>query len=154
MISSLKEVCPQEAGHHGCSAGEWRSWTLHASAEIVPIIDDIVSGLDAAGYSNRETFSVRLALEEALVNAIKHGHKGDTSKRVCLRYRLASECFVVEVEDEGPGFHPEEVPDPFAPENLERASGRGLLLMRNYMTWVRYNDAGNCVTMCRLRNRA
>ncbi len=55
------------------------------------------------------------------------------------------------IEDQGRGFQPEEVPDPFAPENLERPSGRGLVLMRNYMTSVRYNAAGNRVTMCRQR---
>ncbi|MGH7171747.1 MAG: ATP-binding protein, partial [Gemmataceae bacterium] len=89
------------------------------------------------------------ALEEALVNAIKHGHKFDPSKEVQLRYYLTAECLLAEIEDQGCGFKPEDVPNPFAPENLERPSGRGLLLMQNYMTWVRYNDAGNCVTMCR-----
>jgi serine/threonine-protein kinase RsbW len=46
------------------------------------------------------------------------------------------------------------VPDPCAEENLERPCGRGLLLMQNYMTWVRFNETGNCVTMCRQRRRA
>jgi len=107
--------------------------------------------LKSVGYGEKELFAVRLALEEALVNAIKHGHKGDPGKEVQLRYHLTTECILAEIEDQGPGFKPEDVPDPFAPENLERSSGRGLLLMHNYMTWVRFNDAGNCVTMCRQR---
>jgi len=56
------------------------------------------------------------------------------------------------IEDEGLGFEPDELPDPLAPENLERACGRGVFLMRHYMTWVRFNDRGNCVTLCKRRS--
>jgi serine/threonine-protein kinase RsbW len=151
VVSAPNRICPREVGHRTCQESEWRSRTLHVSDEIVPAIEHIITALDDAGYSNKETFGVRLALEEALVNAIKHGHKGDPSKEVHLRYHLTSECLLAEIEDQGPGFDPSDVPDPCAPENLERPSGRGLVLMRGYMTWVRFNDTGNCVTLCRLR---
>ncbi len=154
MVPSPLELCPQDGGGYFGSPSEWRSRRLHASGEIVPVIEDIIASLDAAGFSTKETFGVRLALEEALVNAIKHGHKGDPSKEVHLRYHLTPECLVAEIEDQGAGFNPEELPDPFAPENLERPCGRGLLLMRNYMTWVRFNKLGNRVTMCRMRRGA
>jgi serine/threonine-protein kinase RsbW len=154
MVPSPLEVSSREAGPYFSPTAYWRSRTLHASGEIVPAIEDIIASLDAAGFSHKETFGVRLALEEALVNAIKHGHKGDPSKEVHLRYHLTAECLVAEVEDQGPGFNPQEVPDPFVAENLERPCGRGLLLMRNYMTWVRFNSLGNRVTMCRLRRGA
>ncbi|HWG46769.1 MAG TPA: ATP-binding protein [Gemmataceae bacterium] len=154
MVRSPSEVSPREASQNVAPAADWCSRTLHASGEIVPAIEDIIASLDAVGFSSKEAFGVRLALEEALVNAIKHGHKGDPSKEVHLRYHLTTECLVAEIEDQGPGFKPQEVPDPFAPENLERPCGRGLLLMRNYMTWVRFNSVGNCVTMCRLRRGA
>lgn len=149
MVPSQKDVCPRQAGHCRGQSIPWRTRTLRTSQEIVPALNDIVRILESAGYSDKEVFAIRLALEEALVNAIKHGHKGDPSKEVQLRYHLAAECILAEIEDQGPGFKPEDVPDPFAPENLERPSGRGLLLMRSYMTWVRFNAAGNCVTMCR-----
>jgi len=58
----------------------------------------------------------------------------------------------VKVEDEGDGFNPSNVPDPREPEYRERPGGRGLLLMHNYMTWVRHNERGNCVTMCKGRS--
>ncbi|HTU93531.1 MAG TPA: ATP-binding protein [Gemmataceae bacterium] len=154
MIPSRKDVCPRQADHCGGQNIVWRTRTLHTSAEIVPAIDDLLRLLESAGYSDKEMFAIRLALEEALVNAIKHGHKGDTSKEVRLRYHLTAECLLAEIEDQGPGFKPEDVPDPCAPENLERSSGRGLLLMQTYMTWVRFTDAGNCVTMCRQRRSA
>jgi serine/threonine-protein kinase RsbW len=58
---------------------------------------------------------------------------------------------LAEVQDQGPGFDPEAVPDPMAPENLDRPCGRGLLLIRHYTTWVRYHDCGNLVTLCKHR---
>jgi serine/threonine-protein kinase RsbW len=114
-------------------------------------MEDILGLLEAAGYSKNDLFAVRIALEEALVNAITHGHKNDPNKPVLLRYHLAADGFFIEIEDQGPGFRLEAVPDPSAPENLDRPCGRGLLLMRNFMTWVRFNDKGNRVTMCRRR---
>jgi serine/threonine-protein kinase RsbW len=103
--------------------------------------------------SPHEVFSIKLALEEALINAIKHGNQMDRAKKVRVLYRVAPNYFEVRVSDEGSGFDPSEVPDPTAVENLERPCGRGLMLMRHYMTEVIYNQAGNCVAMSKvLRN--
>jgi serine/threonine-protein kinase RsbW len=95
-------------------------------------------------------FCIKLALEEALVNAIKHGNQFDRSKKVHVSYRLLADRFEVAVSDDGPGFDPAEVPDPTAVENIERPCGRGLMLMRHYMSEVAYNSRGNGVTMCRV----
>lgn len=130
---------------------DWHTRTLSRREEILPAIEEILRLLEAASYSTRESFAVRLSLEEALVNAIKHGHKDDPSKDVQLRYHVAADYLLVEIEDQGAGFKREDVPDPLAPENLERPCGRGLLLMQNFMSWVCFNDAGNCVTLCRRR---
>lgn len=150
MSCNPAEVCRHDASQP-LAPPNWRDLSLHRSDEIVPAIDGIVAEMEAAAYSRKEVFAVRLALEEAIVNAIKHGHHGDTTKRVHVRYSVTPSCLVAEVEDEGQGFRPEAVPDPLAAENLERDCGRGLLLMRNYMTWVRYNPAGTCVTLCKRR---
>jgi len=154
MVPSLRDCCSRGVAHLRGEENGWQTRQLHVCAEIIPAIDDILAALENAGYSPKEMFAVRLALEEALVNAIKHGHRGDPSKVVQLRYHLTSEYIVAEIEDQGPGFNPQEVTDPLAPENLERPGGRGLLLIRNYMSWVRFNSTGNCVTMCRLRKDA
>lgn len=151
MVPSRKDVRPRQESRGRGPSIRWFRRTLHRSDEVVPTIEDIVRRLLSAGYCEKEIFAIRLALEEALVNAIKHGHKGDPNKEVQLRYHLTSECLLAQIEDQGPGFNPEDVPDPIAAENLERSSGRGLLLMQKYMTWVRYNETGNCVTMCRQR---
>lgn len=132
-------------------ASGWRATSLHRGEEIGPTIENLLRDLEAAGYSNEERFAVHISVEEALVNAIKHGHKNDPSKEVQLRYHLTADYLLVKIKDQGPGFKLEDVPDPFAPENLEQTCGRGLLLMRSFMTWVRFNNSGNCVTLCRRR---
>src|SRR5262249_20754547 len=108
--------------------------------------------MEAAGYSSKDVFGMRLVLEEAVVNGLKHGNQFDPVKRVRVRCQVNAERAVVEVEDEGPGFDPSEVPDPLDPETLERPCGRGLLLMRSYTTWMRFNERGNCVTVCKERS--
>jgi serine/threonine-protein kinase RsbW len=149
-------MTPQEvhrlAGAPGAYLPEgWHHRALHSCAEIEAVLAGVVEELQAASYSRKEIFGVRLALEEAIVNAIKHGHRGDPTKKVRVRYRVTGAGVFAEVEDEGAGFDPNQVPDPLDPDNLERECGRGMLLMRSYMTTVRYNDRGTCVALCKER---
>jgi serine/threonine-protein kinase RsbW len=106
--------------------------------------------LQSCHASTKEIFSIKLALEEALINAIKHGNQMDLTKQVRVLYRVAPGFFEVRVFDEGIGFDPGDVPDPTAVENLERPCGRGLMLMRHYMTEVCYSSSGNCVAMTKV----
>jgi serine/threonine-protein kinase RsbW len=106
--------------------------------------------LQARKIPDKDVFCIKLALEEALVNAIKHGNQFDPSKKVYISYRLLADRFEIAVSDDGAGFDPSDVPDPTAVENLERPCGRGLMLMRHYMSEVAYNSRGNGVTMCRI----
>jgi len=123
------------------------------TAEAHRVQDQIEQSLQAAACHDCDLFSIKLALEEALVNAIKHGNQYDPAKRVHIAYRLLPNLFEVRITDEGAGFDPADVPDPTAFENLKLPSGRGLMLMRHYMSEVTFNDRGNAVTMCkRLRN--
>jgi serine/threonine-protein kinase RsbW len=115
------------------------------------LLDAVAAALAREGYAERDVFGMRLALDEALANAVRHGHRGDPTKRVEVRYRVTAAEALAEVEDQGEGFDPGQVPDPRAPENLERLGGRGLLLMRASLSWVRYNARGNVVTLCRRR---
>ena len=73
-------------------------------------------------------------------------------KWVTVRYGVNSSRALAEVEDQGAGFDPSQVPDPTASDSLELPSGRELLLISNFVTWVRFNEYGNCVTMCRFRS--
>jgi len=120
-------------------------------AEARRFQEGIEEQLRARLASDQEVFSVRLALEEALVNAIKHGNQFDRDKKVLISYRLLADRFEVRITDEGPGFDPGDVPDPTSVENLERPCGRGLMLMRHYMSEVQFNDRGNSVTLTKQR---
>jgi serine/threonine-protein kinase RsbW len=118
-------------------------------AEARRVQEEIEALLQKSAAHTHDVFSIKLALEEALVNAIKHGNQMDRGKKVRILYRIHPDRFEVSITDEGPGFDPGDVPDPTAIENLERPCGRGLMLMRHYMTEVAYNDRGNTVSMCR-----
>ncbi|MCA9097749.1 MAG: ATP-binding protein, partial [Planctomycetaceae bacterium] len=85
----------------------------------------IVKRLEELEFSSRDLFGMRLALEEALVNAIKHGNRMDRNKHVEIFCQIHETSVHIEVEDEGPGFQLSDVPDPTSDENLERPCGRG-----------------------------
>jgi len=111
----------------------------------------IVDELKAHHFGEHDIFGITLALEEAIVNAIKHGNQLDQSKSVRIAYQVADNTLYVRIHDEGHGFNPEDVPDPTLDENLERACGRGLMLMRYYMNEVHFLDRGNVVFMWKRR---
>lgn len=119
-------------------------------AEARRVQEHIEQLLHTTPLQDRDLFSIKLALEEALVNAIKHGNQYDRNKKVEISYAVLADRFEIHITDEGDGFDPEEVPDPTAIENLERPCGRGLMLMKYYMSEVNYNDRGNSVTMAKL----
>lgn len=116
--------------------------------EIDRAQEHILGILERFGYPEAARFAVRLALEEALTNAFHHGHKGlPPDEPVRLDFRADPDQIEIIIEDRGPGFNPGAVPDPTRDENLEIPTGRGLLLMRAYMTEVEYNERGNRVRM-------
>jgi serine/threonine-protein kinase RsbW len=111
------------------------------------VLDELLGQLEAHEWREHDLHGVHLALEEALVNAIRHGNRSDVTKRVHVSCKLSPQRLWVEIRDEGPGFKPEDVPDPTDPDRLEIPSGRGIMLMRAFMSRVEYNDVGNCVVM-------
>lgn len=89
------------------------------------------------GLDEEATHWVGVAVRESVINAIKHGNSEDRTKRVTVEIRLEPRTqpsrLVVRVLDQGPGFDPDSVADPLAPENLLRSSGRGIFFMRSFM---------------------
>lgn len=110
---------------------------------VRPVADQIMRAVSRCGYDSDTAFAIKLALEEAITNAVKHGNCNDPSKELALRWLVDRERVVIMVRDEGCGFCPEDVPDPTLEENIERPSGRGIMLMHSYMTKIRFNAAGN-----------
>jgi len=136
-----------EPGHGGC-----RNLVIPSDpAEAHQVQADIECALRVCQFDEREIFGIKLALEEALVNAIKHGNQMDRGKKVHISFQVSPERFEIKIADEGQGFDPEDVPDPMAPENLERPCGRGLVLMRHFMTEVVYHPPGNRLSMTKIR---
>lgn len=116
-------------------------------SEVPAAQHTIVDAAKDAGFDEKALFAVRLALDEALTNAVRHGNASDPSKNVTVEFSTQPHQLTVAIEDEGPGFDPEGVPDPTAEENLGRPHGRGVMLMRAYMTDVQFNERGNRVTL-------
>ena len=112
----------------------------------------IETQLKQSDYDDKEIFGIRLAFEEAVVNAIKHGNQMDRRKSVQVCYRILADRFEATITDEGPGYNPTDLPDPRAEENIERPSGRGLFLIKHYMTEVVIPPPGNRVAMYKLCN--
>jgi serine/threonine-protein kinase RsbW len=103
--------------------------------DVEPVQDEVARALASRGYDTAAAFAIRLALEEALVNAFRHGNRSDPTKRVHLTASIDSRQALTAV------------PDPTEEENLEIPSGRGIMLMRAYMSEVEYLPPGNILRM-------
>ena len=112
----------------------------HAENAILPVLEN-------EGYGERAIFGVKLALEEAVINAIKHGNELDDTKRVTVGFSIDENKALISVSDEGEGFDPTALPDPTSEDALMATSGRGVALIRAYMDEVRFNDNGTEITM-------
>ncbi|MFO7903745.1 MAG: ATP-binding protein [Pirellulaceae bacterium] len=120
-------------------------------AESRMVVSRLLDELKRRNWGENDVFAVHLALEEALVNAIKHGNRKDASKSVDVVCWLKPDRIQIQITDEGSGFDPGLVPDPTDDEHLEIPSGRGMMLMRCFMTSLEYNPKGNSVTMEKVR---
>ena len=110
-------------------------------------IESVLQSLDSFGWQQCDLFAVHMALEESISNAIRHGNKEDPAKKVDMECRISPTRFWIQITDEGAGFNPAAVPDCCAPDRLEVPGGRGLALIRAYMTRVQYNERGNSLIM-------
>jgi serine/threonine-protein kinase RsbW len=103
--------------------------------DLVQLLSDRLSAM--AGLDEDSTHWVSVAVRESVINAIKHGNREDRSKHVTVEFILTPQPkpkeFVVQVLDEGAGFDPGEIANPLDPENVLKASGRGIFFMRSFM---------------------
>ena len=136
------------------SARSDHTWTWIAE-KVIPsetgagkqVLDDLLANLEAHQWQPHDIFGIHLAMEEALVNAIRHGNRNDATKHVHVCCKLSTQRLWIRIVDEGPGFNPEMVADCTDIENLDVPSGRGIMLMRSFMSRVEYNERGNGVEM-------
>ena len=111
------------------------------------VTDELLAQLGAHGWPEADVFAVHLAVGEAIVNAIVHGNKLDPAKKVHVVCEVSADRVLVSIADEGPGFDPAGIPDCTADDRLEAPGGRGVMLMRSFMTRIEYNPAGNAVVL-------
>ena len=112
------------------------------SSKVVDFLKQARSNIDQSLL-----FDVRLCIEEALINAIKHGNKMNQRLTVAVNYKINGDKLVVVIEDEGGGFNYKHLPDPTKENNLLRGSGRGVYLIHHLMDEVTYNKKGNQLTL-------
>jgi len=111
------------------------------------ILDYLLNRVEKLGVIKPEQSNLFVALDEAFVNAVKHGNKYNAQKLVRITAELSRNEASFTVEDEGEGFDVNSIPDPLDPDNLFKTSGRGVLFIYNIMDEVKYNERGNRLTM-------
>lgn len=116
-----------------------------------PIIVEVIDALKLHRWSDDDQFSIRMALEEGIMNAIKHGNECDPSKTVEIEMGFDDSVFEATITDRGCGFDPDQVPDPTADENLGKSCGRGVMLMKEFVDTLEFNECGNKVTLRKLK---
>jgi serine/threonine-protein kinase RsbW len=121
---------------------------LLSPADLADVLMEMESWMNVLGYPGRDLFAVKLALREAVSNAFRHGNRGSPGTPVQVSYLVTAGEVMVSVEDQGVGFDLKTVPDPLTEERLDHLGGRGIFLMRAYMTWVHFESPGNRVTLC------
>jgi serine/threonine-protein kinase RsbW len=111
------------------------------------VLDYLMKRTEKVGVCDVDGSNLFVALDEAFVNAIKHGNRYNPEKLVRITADVSTKEVSFTIEDEGDGFNIAEIPDPLDPENLFKTSGRGVLLIHNIMDEVTYNERGNRLTM-------
>ncbi len=109
--------------------------------------------LSSAGFGEEDAFGIDMAVREAVTNAVLHGNQQDAAKKVEVKFRGSREMLEITVRDRGTGFDLDKVPDPTDPQNLLKASGRGILFMRTFMDDVEYSRHPEGGTVVRMTKR-
>jgi len=131
-------------------------WEIQIPSDISECrraVDELISRAELQGVAQNQAFALRNSLHEAVVNAVRHGNRQDPEKQVRIAWHFVGRDVWIEVEDQGNGFNTELVPDPRLDKYRSRPHGRGLLLMRHFMSSVEYNEPGNCVRMLHVNAR-
>ena len=117
------------------------SFRLNSTMESVGEVEEAADKLAAeAGLDEDERFHITMAVREAAVNAVLHGNEYDPCKLIEVSLENTGDKLVFTIADQGKGLDPETIPDPLAPENLLRGTGRGIFLIRSFMDEVNFRQ--------------
>lgn len=127
---------------------EKKELTLASTFEEIERIEPFMKELqDWAQFSDDNLGRIMLTLSEAVTNAVVHGNKEDPQKKVYISVQLETRTLRIDVEDEGEGFNPDDIPNPLKEENLLDQGGRGVYLIKQYSDKIEYSEGGRKVTM-------
>jgi serine/threonine-protein kinase RsbW len=130
---------------------------LESKVESADLAETLIYEFSKEEYGENEHHAIRLAVREAMANAVLHGNRFDHNKKVYLSVELREPALVISIRDEGEGCVVEEVPDPLAEHNMLRESGRGMLLIRTCMdeaAWEQAPSGGTHLVMAKRRPRS
>lgn len=114
----------------------------------------VIELCESLGFRDSSLFAIKLSLEEALVNAVKHGNKLDPAKKVKVHAKVTPARFEITIEDEGAGFDRVRIADPREEENLCKCTGRGILLIESYMDSAKWTHSGRRLRMTKMNTEA
>ena len=124
-------------------------------SKVLPLAHGVSRSVYRLTHSDELAFKIKLAIEEALTNAMRHGNKLDRRLKVCIKITADAKKITIDIRDQGGGFDHRRVPDPTTPQRASHPSGRGVFLMRKIMDSVRYYDQGRRIVLVKsLRKHA
>lgn len=131
------------------------SLTLDSNLESVNKIEQTAESFaERAGFDEDTAAHIAMASREAAVNAVMHGNAYDPEKQVIASFETTADALIVRVSDQGPGLDPDTIPDPLAPENILRGSGRGIFLIRAFMDEVHFRQLHPGTELTLIKHRA
>ena len=127
---------------------EDKSITISSKSENIVVVEGLVNDIcDKFKISEDYYGNILVALTEAVNNAIQHGNKNNPSKHINITFLMRPDHISFTIKDEGPGFDYSHLPDPTAPENIEKPNGRGVFLMKNLADKVEFENNGSTVKL-------
>jgi serine/threonine-protein kinase RsbW len=131
------------------------SLTLGSSLESVDKVEQLAQDFaERAGFDEDTVPNIVMAVREAAVNAVLHGNAYDPAKRITVSIEANADSLIVRIADQGPGLDPSNLPDPLAPENILRGSGRGIFLIRAFMDEVHFRQLHPGTELTLIKHRA
>lgn len=127
---------------------ESKSLTISSKTENIVVVETLINEIcDKFKISEDHYGNILVALTEAVNNAIQHGNKNNPSKHINISFNIRPDHISFTIKDEGPGFDFSHIPDPTAPENIEKPNGRGVFLMKNLADNIEFEDNGSTVKL-------
>ncbi len=108
---------------------------------LVETVTDSITGL--MGFDQEAAYWVNMSVRESSINAMRHGNGLDPEKKVAILFLVGTDELLIRITDQGRGFDPQSIPDPLAPENLLKPSGRGIFYIRSFMDQVDFQQTDN-----------